>query len=325
MNASFANTPYVTARDESYDVAYTALRARYAGHGTAGAAQATVAEQQAREARSMRDYPEAYRCGQIMEHDRYNYYRTGVSGDMAVMTVDDLKRLFYDETGRRTDVGALRAMAERRRTEGKDSDVPTAVRPAAAYRVLEYKTDVSDDGAEFTSRRELVLRGEDRISAQVEKGNESGLSARMHALAEKAKKWIPEEKVGKLTGVRNISSPVAGIALVVVFAMLLCLPVILNVLINQTDSELYALEDQIRALEAEEAELRVQLEAKNDLRFIEDEAINRYGMIRLEQSTFRYLRLRGDEVIETYTPERRGNNAAVLALLSALGIRRGDE
>ena len=313
-------------RDESYDVAYTALRARYAGHGTAGSAQATVAEQKAREARTMRDYPDAYRCGQIMEHDRNNYYRTGVSGDVAVMTVDDVKRLFYDETGRRTDVGALRAMAERRRAEGGTASAE-AIRPAAPYRVLEYRENPAetDDGEEFKSRRGLVIRGEDRVSAQVEKENESGLAARMKALSEKAKKWIPEEKVGKITGARNLNSPVAGIALVVVFAMLLCLPVILNVLINQTDSELYALEDQIRALEAEEAELQVQLEAKNDLRFIEDAAINRYGMIRLEQSTFRYLRLRGDEVIETYTPESRGNNAAVLALLSALGIRRGEE
>lgn len=326
MNATFVQfEENRISADGTYESAYTALKARYEGHGTAGAARNAAAEHKEQQAKTAMENPVAYRLGQIMEKDYFDRYRSGYVGNEAVMTVDDVKRLFFDETGRdgrEAERIAAENHMERRRATNHRTEIN--VRPAAAYRVLEtYEDGEAEAGS--SARRELVIRGEERVAAKVEREAESDAAVRMRKLARKAKEWLPEESVGKPKGIKNLGNPVAGIALVLVFAMMLSIPVILNVLLNSTASEIGKLESELRDIEEKAEDLQVELDSKNDLRVIEDAAVNDYGMIRLDQSTFRYLRLKNTDMIEDCTSEKQNNNAAVLALLNALGIRVGNE
>ena len=149
------NATYRTNRDDndfdSYEYALAALKARYANRGVAGEAQSAVAEQKTREAASVRENPEAYRYGEIMEHDRYNRYRTGNGG--SVMTVDDVHRIYKDETGKSVTAEVRRAAL----AAGNDSDA----RPASPYRVLETRSadsTNSDDFAGKTRKKSLYVR-----------------------------------------------------------------------------------------------------------------------------------------------------------------------
>lgn len=315
MNASAVRAEYNPVSEASYENAYTTLKARYAEQGVVCSARQAAAEVREREMKTMQGENAAYRCGQIMEHDYFDRYRSGAAANEAYMTVEDAKKLFSVTTGREAGKVA--------RNCGKVSADELKVRPAAPYRVLETREEGSDD-AGFSGNRELVIDGERRVAAKVER-EESVSAVRMRQLAEKAKKWFPSEDVEKTRGVKTLGSPVAGIALVLVFALVLTIPIMLNVMINNTTSEIGELQKELRALDAEADELRVELEKKNDLRVIEEAAINQYGMIRLDQTTFRYLRLKNTDMIEKCTTEEKSGSAAVLALLSALGIRVGNE
>jgi tRNA splicing endonuclease len=86
--------------------------------------------------------------------------------------------------------------------------------------------------------------------------------------------------------------------------------------LNAKQKELYALEQT-------EEELRAEFESSLDLREIESIAMNEIGMIKLNDSTVKLLRLNEIDTIESFSEKK--SNSVVPALLSALGIRASDE
>lgn len=307
MNATYGTNRAVNDF-ESYEYALAALKARYANRGVAGEAQNAVAEQKTREAASVRENPEAYRYGEIMEHDRYNRYRTGNGG--SVMTVEDVQRIYEDETGKSVSAEVHRAA----HTAGNDSDA----RPASPYRVLETRQPDAANSSEFVGKRALVQSGATETVARVECSDVSAYR-RVDGII---RKWFPSDKIIKAKGKKSIN-PLSAIAMTLIFCIVLMLPVTLSVMLHKTSSEIGALGDELREIETIADDLQVKLDDKNDLALIENLAINKYGMIKLEEGSSKYLRLNGMDMIESF--DSNGDNDVMLALLSALGIRVSDE
>jgi hypothetical protein len=255
-----------------------------------------------------------------MEHDRDDYYRTGRADGMNVMTVDDVIRLYRDESRRRSDPRAVAlAMIEKERA---DMAVSTVQRPAHPYGV---STAVpTGDRALVRSaegRRETVFTGRRESEMKVEP---TARYARDRALM-LADKWFGRAKTVNARGsYRRTSATVAAVSLCIVFMLVLALPISLSVLIHNESAELSALNSRIRTKEAEIEALEIELDRKNDLFRLEDLAVGKYGMVSLDNSAYKVITVHPSDAIENYGGETE-NGGAVLALLNALGLRSGND
>ncbi len=257
-----------------------------------------------REKKSASEYPESYRLADIMNSAGGRNYRSGSEGGESYMTHEDFMRLIVDET-RINEYGKNPARADH-----------SAVRPAAPYNVRQ----VVKAGAGASSY-ECVIDGDSYYGRKIEESDTTlaGFTGKM------IDRWFPTPEVVKHDRKirRRIASSAAGIAWVMIFALVLALPIVLGVLKSEASGDLLVNRERLAELESEEARLQAEFESSIDLREVENVAVNEYGMIKLNQSTIKVLRINGTDSIESFSETK--SNSLVPALLSALGIRSGNE
>ena len=111
--------------------------------------------------------------------------------------------------------------------------------------------------------------------------------------------------------VERLASSAAGIAWVMIFAIVLALPITLAVLKSEASANLNDKRQELAILESEAERLESEFEGKLDLREIERIAVNEYGMIKLNE-TGRFL---WDFFLKDHTVDE-----AVAALLSEYDV-----
>ena len=261
-----------------------------------------------REKKSASEYPEFYRLADMMSSPEGNHYRSGESGGACYMTNDDLTRIILERTRIPQYV------------KGGAASENVVSRPAAPYTVRESGKALV--GAAFTdSVCENVFDGREYGVARIERADTNLLGA----LIRMKEQWIPSHTLQRQSRLhrRQLGSPAAGIAWAMIFVLVLALPITLGVLKSEAVSNLNVKKQELIALERTEAELRAEFESSLDFRYIESVAVNEIGMIKLNDSTVKVLKLNDFDSIESFTDKR--SNPVVPALLSALGIRAGDE
>ncbi len=264
--------------------------------------------QMERERKSAAELSEFYNLADMMGSGEGDVYRNGEYDGKRYMTNDDYNRMILDKT--RIPQYVMSAAA------------PTNVvpRPATVYNVMGCgKTMVGTSAV--ASVCENVIRGEEYALARVERAS-TDLSGALIRIFEK---WFPAHSIDRVNGKqrRRLASSAAGIAWVLIFALVLALPITLAVLKSEAISNLNAKQEELYALERLEADLIAEFESSLDLRYIENVAVNEIGMIKLNDSTIKILRLNDIDSIESFTDKK--SNSVVPALLSALGIRSEDE
>ena len=260
-----------------------------------------------RERKSASDYPEFYKLSDIMNTSFGNGYRSGDACGTKVMTYEDYVRLIVAET-RIPEYG-------KRKRESYQVDP----RPAAVYTVRECGKALAD--SDISSSCESVIDGDGYSVTRVESSDTTACGSFKRFLTD----WAPMHTVRRPERKyrRRLASSAAGIAWVMIFAVVLALPITLGVMKSEASSELAEMKNELAALELEREHLEADFESGLDLREIEKVAINDYGMIKLNQSTIRVLRLNDMDSIESFSEAER--TPVVPALLSALGIRALDE
>ncbi|MBQ4141773.1 MAG: hypothetical protein IJD70_10585 [Clostridia bacterium] len=270
--------------------------------------KAELALQVERERKSASEYPESYKLSDIMNSAGGNSYRSGEVDGVRVMTHEDYIRLIVAET----------SIPE----YGKNprSTYHVDPRPASVYTVRECGKALADTEG-MSSVRESVIDGEGYSVSRVEYSDTtvSGSVTRFFD------SWFPSHTVVKPERKyrRRVASSAAGIAWVMIFALVIALPITLGVLKSEATSKLVEKKNELAALENTEARLEAEFESMLDLREIEKIAVNEYGMIKLNESTIRVLRLNDFDSIESFPESKR--ESVVPALLSALGIRPSGE
>ena len=267
-----------------------------------------IALQVEREKKSAAEYPEFFRLADMMESRNGSFYRSGEDGELRYMTNDDYNRMIVEHT--RIPQYVMSAAAQK-------NVVP---RPAAAYNVMGCGKPMV--GTSFVaSVCKNVIYGEDYALARVERAS-TDLSGALLRIFEK---WFPAHSIDRASKQqrRSLLSPAAGIAWVLIFALVLSLPITLAVLKSEATANLNAKKEALYALENKEADLIAEFESGIDLRYIESVAVNEIGMIRLNDSTIKVLKLNDFDSIESFNDKK--SNSVVPALLSALGIRSNDE
>ncbi len=270
--------------------------------------KAELERQVERERKSASEYPESYRLADIMNSVGGNSYRSGDACGVRVMTHEDYMRLIVAET----------KIPEYGKNPRKTYQVNP--RPATVYNVRGCGRSLTD-AERSDSVRESVI-GEDGYAVTRVEGSDTTVSGSVTRFFDQ---WFPAHTLVKPDRKyrRRVASSAAGIAWVMIFALVIALPITLGVLKSEAGSDLTAKKDELAALENMEAQLEAEFESQLDLREIESVAVNELGMIRLNQSTIKILRLNDIDTIESFSDSK--SDSVVPALLSALGIRFGDE
>ena len=88
---------------------------------------------------------------------------------------------------------------------------------------------------------------------------------------------------------------------------------------NMFSKQRQKLEKELNQLKAEENDLSLELEMKNDVNLLRTRATDELGMIRKEYVEANYLDTRGNDAIEAYEEEDK-ENVGIAAILSAFGL-----
>lgn len=263
-----------------------------------------------RERESLLDYSdEALSCLSFLSSGDVAQYRSGSVGGVAVMTYEDYERFIKERT----------RIPNYTISEGLKV-APEDIRPATVFNVRRCDTSlVASERDNSTS--ESVIEADGRRVSRIE-SSDTTLTGSILRIFDK---YFPGNTVvtpGRRYR-KRMSSAVAGMAWVAIFAIMLALPITLSVLKSETSADMIEMKDTLEELRDEIDNLGVELDSKNDLRVIEDIAVNEYGMISINESTMHLLRLNDIDIIESFENER--DTGVVPALLSALGIRIGGE
>lgn len=114
--------------------------------------------------------------------------------------------------------------------------------------------------------------------------------------------------------------PAATLVTIVACMMSLVLLVGSTVMTGDITSEYSTLKSEVNALANQESKLMTELDIKNDLRVIENIAINKLGMVSRDLISRNYVKLDEEDMIESFAePE---TNVGLSTLLSAIAGRR---
>lgn len=253
------------------------------------------------------------RMSDLLVSDEGCGYRSERGRDGGVMTNDDAIRLFFDVSGRRPiEAEAVTENAPEMRAAYESYAQTHPIRPAAVYAVV-------DRMPEEQSGNDLIPT-DGEAAAVIDRRAED-----RRCLGNALLRLTPQDKIGKARRVRNYSGATAPIALIVFVALVLMLPVVLTVMINRASRDVSSYEKSLRDLSDTEEKLEAELAVRQDLLTIERIATEEYGMIRFELGKPTFLRLNDGDIVRSFDTDTEGENTAFLALLSALGIRFGEE
>lgn len=114
--------------------------------------------------------------------------------------------------------------------------------------------------------------------------------------------------------------PVSAFAAILAVAMSLMLVVASSVLVNQGENRVNALKMELSDMGGEVAELKSDLEVKNDLLKLREVATREYGMVGEEFVRMDYLSIGEGDSIEVFEEEPE-KTVGLGALLSAIGLK----
>ncbi len=110
--------------------------------------------------------------------------------------------------------------------------------------------------------------------------------------------------------------PAAMVFMVMLCAVSLMLVVSSSVLVSDASGDYARAQNDVSMMAKEESELLIALEVKNDLRTIENIAVNKLGMVKKDLVSRQYISLGDEDIIETFEEEDR--NVGLSTLLSAI-------
>lgn len=155
------------------------------------------------------------------------------------------------------------------------------------------------------------MKGETRVMNAVK-------PAKKETFLDKAIAFFRTEKLGEeMVETQKLSKGVIISAIVIVMIVMLMLFSLAQ--INEFKSEISSLENTKSELQTTIQTLNVSLDAKNDIRMIEDTAKNDIGMVRSNEVTSKYITVSGGERVEVIENEETNEDFGVFGtLMSAI-------
>ena len=164
----------------------------------------------------------------------------------------------------------------------------------------------------------VKLAGKKRNLGDTATFNKVDLS-KLSKIKKAADEWMPAEEIVKVKQKKKSGVFSRMMLAVAGTAISLMLIVSGSVLISGASRDVKGLEKELNQLKAEENDLALELDMKNDVNVLRTRATNELGMIRKEYVEANYLDTRGSDSIEAYEKTEE-ENVGIAAILSAFGL-----
>ena len=307
------------------DASYTLdmLSRRFAGRGLAAGAKTSVKNTpMMSERRIMREYAEPMTAAAVKHTaPKANYSASAVYGTSAShpLTLGEFENIYRAHSEH---YGTIRAAAEYKEAKASQSTQP--VQRTSAKRTpsaTEVKTSPEAHRAQILQTPAKVQRTAEVRPVRTEKKKTQSTAIVRKENAPLVRRAVKEEKKNGISSLGTIATnfrhlPVATILVVVACAVSLMFIVGSSVMLSDASNEFVKLQNEVADLAKEESELQTALEMKNNLRTIEDIAVNKLGMVNKDLVSKQYVSLGDKDVIENYDAE--DTNVGLSTLLTAI-------
>lgn len=156
------------------------------------------------------------------------------------------------------------------------------------------------------------------VREHAETAEQLNVRQRIDAAILHAAEWLEVDDRARRVEHAGRRLPVSVMAAMLAVALSLLMIVAGAVISAKANMELYAAENELSSLKTTEQELARELELKNDLRYIEEEARGRLGMIDREHASVLAIDNDCEDSVELY--EQPEGRTFFAALLDALGF-----
>ena len=110
-------------------------------------------------------------------------------------------------------------------------------------------------------------------------------------------------KVRTIKAKRNVPFPTSVVFVSVICTVLFMFMMLTMAQINEFTQDISALQNELSELQKQEQDLRKDVEFKNDLRVVENIAVNELGMVKADQVNKQYVVIGNEDKIEVVEPE----------------------
>lgn len=160
---------------------------------------------------------------------------------------------------------------------------------------------------------------EKNSTKQVEKTKSA---VRSHALDSNNVKVVAavneSPKVRTIKAKKTMPFPTSVVFVSVICTVLFMFMMLTMAQINEFTQDISALQNQLSELKKVEEDLRLDVELKNDLRVIEDAAVNQLGMVKADEVEKHYVVIGNEDKIEVEEPETT-EDSLINTVMSAIG------
>lgn len=125
-------------------------------------------------------------------------------------------------------------------------------------------------------------------------------------------------KVRTIKAKNNMPFPTSVVFVSVICTVLFMFMMLTMAQINEFTQDISALQNRLSELQKQEEELRLDVELKNDLRVIEDAAVNKLGMVKADEVKKQYVVIGNEDKIEVVEPETT-EDSLINTVMSSIG------
>ena len=131
-----------------------------------------------------------------------------------------------------------------------------------------------------------------------------------------AVKELPEVRTIKAK--KTVPFPTSVVFVSVICTVLFMFMMLTMAQINEFTQDISALQGQLSELKKQEEELRLDVEFKNDLRVIENAAVNELGMVKADEVKKQYVVIGNEDKIEVVEPKTT-EDSLINTVMSSIG------
>ena len=125
-------------------------------------------------------------------------------------------------------------------------------------------------------------------------------------------------KVRTIKAKKSMPFPTSVVFVSVICTVLFMFMMLTMAQINEFTQDISALQSRLSELQKQEEELRLDVELKNDLRVIEDAAVNKLGMVKADEVKKQYVVIGNEDKIEVVEPETT-EDSLINTVMSSIG------
>ena len=187
---------------------------------------------------------------------------------------------------------------------------------------MTYEKSYEEKKKKSKNVREGEVKGSTKNNASAKRNVKSRAEVKSHALESDnikvvaAVKELP--KVRTIKAKKTVPFPTSVVFVSVICTVLFMFMMLTMAQINEFTQDISALQNELSDLAKREEELKLDVELKNDLRVIENAAVNELGMVKSDEVKKQYLIIGKEDKIEVVEPESK-DDSLINTVMSSIG------